>query len=566
MYTRFYGFSEKPFNVTPDPKFLYLTPSHREVLASMIYGIKEKKGFISITGEVGTGKTTLIYTLLNNLNEKIKTVLIFHTTTTFEQLLKNILLELELPIVDESKTGLLHQLNEYLIQLLSREETLAIIIDEAQNLPKEVMEELRMLSNLETSKSKLLQIVLVGQPELGTKLDSDDLRQLKQRVAIRRQIKPLSQEDCKKYIEHRLNLVGSNSSEVFTSDAISLICKYSQGIPRTINIICDNAFLIGYGLSQKKVGVPIINEVIGDLDSSLLLEKPIHPRVADTLVSFPSPLKTAPLYNRVASTIFSGPILLLICLGLLTLLGMLFLQNSFTKTPDIPYPTAIRKAKKLPVETPKPSVNSELSSNVSPALIKAESNVHSSSTKPEPVTKESSKLISAPSATSTTSKAEDKIKETVSVKKDDCIFYLAQRYYHMNNETLADLILEVNPEITNANLIRVNEQIKIPEITEESLIITSPDNTYKIYLGTFQTPDAAKPYSREATVMKKEIEIIPRKVSPTDTWYRVVLGKFNNRDESLKAVSILKQKGLLPSFGNYQRPNLNQGYRRENNG
>jgi hypothetical protein len=231
---------------------------------------------------------------------------------------------------------------------------------------------------------------------------------------------------------------------------------------------------------------------------------------------------------------------------------MYFLQNSFTKTPDIPYSTAIREAKKSPVETPKPSVNSELS----PAPIKAESDVHPSpTTKLEPVTKESSKVTSIPSVTSTTPKAEDKIKDIISIKikKGYCIFYLAQTYYHMNNETLADLILEVNPEITDANLIRIDEQIKIPEITEESLIINSPDNTYKVLLGTFQSPDAAKPYYREATVMKKEIEIIPRKVSPTDTWYRVVLGKFNNRDESLKAVSILKQKGLLPSFGNYQR-------------
>jgi len=176
MYDQFYNFSEKPFNPNPDPKFLYLTPSRREALASMIYGINERKGFIAITGEVGTGKTTLIYTLLNNLNEKVKPVIIQHTMITFEQLLKSILLKLRVPLDDEDKTSLLHKLNEYLVQGLSQEETLAIIIDEAQNLPVDTMEELRMLSNLETSKLKLVQIVVVGQPELEVKLDSEELR------------------------------------------------------------------------------------------------------------------------------------------------------------------------------------------------------------------------------------------------------------------------------------------------------------------------------------------------------------------------------------------------------
>jgi len=275
MYTQFYGFSKKPFNVTPDPKFLYLTPDHREALASMVYGINERKGFISITGEVGTGKTTLIYAMLEHLNDKVKTVFIFHTNITFEELLKNILLEIELPVVEKEKTALLRQLNEYLIQRLSRGENLAIIIDEAQNLTKEVLEEIRLLSNLETPKAKLLQIVLVGQPELEAKLESPDLRQIKQRIGLRRQIRPLNKEECRKYIDHRLHLVGSSSSKIFTSEALSLICAYGQGIPRTINLICDNALLIGYSLSRMTIDADIIHEVMRDMDGSTL-EKSVH--------------------------------------------------------------------------------------------------------------------------------------------------------------------------------------------------------------------------------------------------------------------------------------------------
>ena len=192
----FYGFSEEPFNVTPDPRFLYLTPSHREALASMMYAIKERKGFISITGEVGTGKTTLVHTLLMKLDTQVKAVFIFHTHISFEELLKAILTELDIPVLDGGKAGLLHAFNESLIRRLSQNENVALIIDEAQNLGKEVLEELRLLSNLETPKSKLLQIVLVGQPELEAKLDSPDLRQLKQRIGIRRKVEPLPPEEC----------------------------------------------------------------------------------------------------------------------------------------------------------------------------------------------------------------------------------------------------------------------------------------------------------------------------------------------------------------------------------
>ena len=280
MYTQFYNFSEKPFNLTPDPKFLYYTPSHREALASMIYGINERRGFVAITGEVGTGKTTLIYTLLNNLNEKVKTAFVYHTTATFEQLLGYILMDLNVPVANENKMALLQKLNDHMVHNIARDETLAIIIDEAQNLPVSVMEELRLLSNLETTKQKLIQILLVGQPELEAKLDSQELRQLKQRISIRRTVKPLTLEESREYINHRLNVAGSTTSQVFTSDAVALICKHAQGIPRMINILCDNAFLIGYSLSKEKISGKIINEVIRDLSAGS--EKPSTPVVTGT--------------------------------------------------------------------------------------------------------------------------------------------------------------------------------------------------------------------------------------------------------------------------------------------
>jgi general secretion pathway protein A len=266
MYPEFYGFSERPFDVSPDPKFLYLTESHREVLASMLYGIKEKRGFLAVTGEIGTGKTTLVQALLNSLHENVKTVHIFRRCTTFPELLRTILYELGVPYKGRDRLALWQRLDEYLLETASKGETVVLIFDEAQNLGNDMLEEVRTLSNLETQKTKLLQIILVGQPELETKLNSDELRQLRQRIAVRRRLLPLPHDEIEAYIKHRLGLVGSSIDDVFTRDAILLICRHSKGIPRVVNILCDNAFLIGYALSQKKLDAGVIREVIRDLE------------------------------------------------------------------------------------------------------------------------------------------------------------------------------------------------------------------------------------------------------------------------------------------------------------
>jgi general secretion pathway protein A len=266
MYTDYYGFTERPFDVSPDPKFLHLTDSHRETLASMLYGIREKRGFLAVTGEVGTGKTTVINALLNSLDEKVKTAYILRKCTTVHELLRAILYEFGVPAEGRDRFELWQRLNEYVLEVASRHEAAVLIIDEAQNLTSRMLEEIRTLSNLETQKTKLLQIILVGQPELDAKLNSEELRQLRQRIAIRRKLLPLSNDEVEAYIKHRLKLVGGIIYGLFTRDAVALIGRYSKGIPRVINIMCDNAFLIGYALAQKKVDGAIIREVIKDMD------------------------------------------------------------------------------------------------------------------------------------------------------------------------------------------------------------------------------------------------------------------------------------------------------------
>jgi len=288
MYNKFYGFSQKPFELLPDPRFLFLTISHREIIASMMDGIRNRRGFISITGEVGTGKTTLIRFLLGKLEveKKVKTVLIFHPTITFKELLENILLELNLEVMKASKGAFLRQLNEYLTQMIPKNEVLVVIIDEAQGLSREVMGELGMLPKLAT-----LQIVFVGQPEFEDKLNSQGLRQLRQRIGIKHQISLLSKRESEDYIDHRLRLVRSRSSEKFTQKAISLICSHAQGIPRIINILCDNAFVLGYALSQERIDVNVIREVIKDIEGPSS-KKTILSSMTTALRKFrPSPIR-----------------------------------------------------------------------------------------------------------------------------------------------------------------------------------------------------------------------------------------------------------------------------------
>jgi general secretion pathway protein A len=267
MYCSFYGFSEKPFNVTPDPRFLYLSPSHREVLASLTYGIHERRGFISVVGEVGTGKTTLINTLLDRLDETVKVAFIFNTDLRFTEILLMALADLGLCKPEENLTKLeaLHRLNDFAIKQMAQGGNVVLIVDEAQNLDAQSMENLRLLSNLETKKHKLIQIILSGQPELDEKLARPELRQLSQRISLKRYIQPLTEEETYAYIDHRLSISESHDPQLFDRTSKKMIWTYSLGVPRKINILCDNIFLIGFGLRKKRIRAPIVEEAISDL-------------------------------------------------------------------------------------------------------------------------------------------------------------------------------------------------------------------------------------------------------------------------------------------------------------
>lgn len=262
MYEKFYGLTEKPFNTTPDSKFFFPSAKHTEALSSLLYAITERRGFVVITGEIGAGKTTVTRTLLNRLDIATKVALITNTHLTPKELIVQILEELEIEYKPGGKQKLLSQLNAYLVRQLANDVNVVIIIDEAQNLAPKVLEEVRMLSNLETEKEKLVQIILVGQPQLKEKLNNPKLEQFKQRIALYYHLAPLSRQETDEYVRHRIKLAGAGQVEVFTSDAIDMLYSHSGGVPRIINLLCDSALLSGYIYDSKQVTEKIIYEVV----------------------------------------------------------------------------------------------------------------------------------------------------------------------------------------------------------------------------------------------------------------------------------------------------------------
>jgi general secretion pathway protein A len=297
---KFFGFQEPPFNLTPDPKFFFASAHHREALAALYYGIKSKKGFIVVTGEVGTGKTTLLRKLLRSLEATHQSVFIFNTLLSFDELLEYALRDLGLEPKNRGRAALIQQLNEFLLETLKKGHVVSLLIDECQQLSESTLESIRLLSNLETDREKLLQVILVGQPELEAKLNNPSLRQLKQRVSLWSRLDRLSPQDTEAYIRHRLGVVGYRGPDIFDAAALNLIAQYACGTPRLINSICDNALLTAFAVSKKVISKSLIQEVIRDLrlDSADLA---VGQRQAELNTMKPARVLSEPMDGKIAA-------------------------------------------------------------------------------------------------------------------------------------------------------------------------------------------------------------------------------------------------------------------------
>ena len=266
MYLDYYGLSEPPFDITPNPRFLFYSAKHREAYNHLLYGIRERKGFVQLTGEVGAGKTTLCRAMLEQLDANYATALILNPVMNSQEMVKAIALEYGLPVNGLDRLEIISVINQFLLQQVEAGKETVLIIDEAQDLTDELLEQIRLLSNLETDNRKLLQIVLMGQPELRDRLNNPRLRQLRQRITVRYHLLPLSRHEVNQYVHHRLHLCGGNGIPSFTRAALWRVYHYTQGIPRLVNAVCDKALMAGFVQQRGSIDFRLINRAIRELE------------------------------------------------------------------------------------------------------------------------------------------------------------------------------------------------------------------------------------------------------------------------------------------------------------
>jgi general secretion pathway protein A len=477
MYRNFFGFSEKPFELTPDPRFLFLSRSHVEALASLTYGIQERRGLIVIVGEVGTGKTLLLNAALDRFSRDTKVAYFFNTGITPSQIVHMALVELGLarPEEDLTKVEALDRLNNFAINELRSGGNVALLVDEAQNLDRSSMESLRLLSNLETHKHKLIQIVLSGQPELDTRLKQPELRQIAQRISLKRHILPLKESETYQYLRHRLRVADYSGPELFDRRAKELIWEYSGGVPRKINILCDNALLIAYGLRTRRIKAPVVQEAVDDLSWS-----PSMPSAeARILPAVGAAGQTTP---RFRFSVGRG-LALATCIVLLAaiLLGRSHLgpkggnpvavsttqeataeiqQQAFhripiTLKPDLSEATIIQSAARS--EAPEGNLG------LSPAASSAEPGDGLTADEgKEKMAKKEQPLRG------TVTKASPGESRTVAVRKGDSLFRIITRAYGRCDTAALKAVLQENPWIENPAHIEVGQEIRLPVVTESN--------------------------------------------------------------------------------------------------
>jgi general secretion pathway protein A len=478
MYCTYFGFSEKPFEMTPDPKFLYLSRGHIEMLSTLTYGIDERRGFITIIGEVGTGKTILINSALERFDENMKVAVIYNTDMTFEEILHMALIDLRLAKASEtlSKVQALHRLNAFAIKQLPWGGNVAFIVDEAQNLDRRSMENLRLLSNLESHKHKLVQIVLSGQPELDAKLHDPRLRQLAQRITLKRYITPLSEKETYEYIRHRLSVAHYQESSLFSGRAKKMIWDYSGGVPRNINILCDNALLIGFAQSSKRINENIVQEAIRDLRWSPYASTTEIPIEISTEEAAPHHRTKALLHSRIA---LAAMLLLAACF--LFVVGMFMGKVWFNP----------RTLKFLPQETTRHHQITDQSPVARLSGASAHENIAQEARKSDLAQTKTAVNITHPPVQSTTGTKEGEVtietpkkgpalnsqnpnqeknrgtsgqRAVAVVMKGDNLFKIISEAYGTYNEAILTAVLHENPEVRNPDKIFVDQVIRLPNI------------------------------------------------------------------------------------------------------
>jgi general secretion pathway protein A len=538
MYAQFYGLRESPFALTPDPRYLFMSEPHKEALASAVYGVQERKGFVLILGEVGTGKTTLIRHLLGRFGPNIRSVFVFNPAVSFMELLQLMLRDLELPCPSLRRVEMIDTLNDYLLKEAAAGRYVVVVIDEAQHLSPAVLEEVRMLSNLETARGKLIQILLVGQPELGDKLGRPELRQLRQRISLVAELKPLSYEDTVQYITHRLEVAGREAGGLFSRRALKVIFRASGGIPRLVNVICDKALVLGYGAGAKVIKSRLIKEVLKDWKPFQRLAGPTprsRGRVLRRRVPTSRPLR------RIAAAValgLAGAALIVMLVGykdgpLRSRFWHGLLPSGASGTVVGPAEAPVRaKAEPATVTTvppvspatpelpPRPDLRSVAPGPTVPPAIPARSAV---ADRPTP------NLAAAPAPVEPRAKARE-----VVVAPGEVFSAVITRNYGRAELTLIDFVKSANPDVTSIDVLRTGQRLKLPVYEPGKLVEKAHEGRYRLHLmTTWDNQDQVLQKLRSAVAkLGRQVTVVPINMTQRETAYRVLVGDFGDRREA----------------------------------
>ena len=558
MYENFFGLKTKPFALTPDPESLFITDNYRKVLASLNYGIHERVGFLSLSGERGVGKKTLLQHAQKLRSEKTKTLHLPKTPVTYKDLLKEILLGLKVSIGEESVDPMIRQLKNHLLQLFERGGNLAIFIEEAQNLGRPVFEQLSSLSYLEAGKGSLLQVVLVGQPEMEMILELGEFRHLKQRIGIRRKLQPLSEDETRRYIEESLQKAGGNQADVFNQEAIDFIVQNTGGIFREINILCDKTFWTAYGQQKNRIDVPTVREALARMKFSRAEEiSPASKRdsvkkaMSAAARDFPKAVEGST--SRSMKFPLKWRRMPLFAAGVLAFILIIYQRGDLLTIPRENEAIKIGGLSAGRPDKPGLPMHERGIAPSSPGL--QASVIHEEK---ESFRSPVSKGDKSPSRTPPSQEKKPRDIETPGeavrfigeprMIKGGTLYSLSKEYYQEANPTLIDHILISNPAITDIHHVPANLKIRVPEIREESLLFQSSNGSWKVHLGTFVNMETARRYKDESLLKGKEIELIERRVSPETSWQRVIAHSFESKEEGLKTIQELSKKGLLPAL------------------
>jgi general secretion pathway protein A len=544
MYHQFYGVVESPFALTPDPKYLFLSEAHKEALASIIYGVKEQKGFVLITGEVGTGKTTLIRHILKQFETRIRSVFIFNSISSLEELLQMVLQDLELPYQHRSRFEMITILNEYLLREMEAGRYVVFILDEAQHLSISLFEEIRLLSNLETAHSKLLQIILVGQPELGEKLGLPGLRQLRQRIGLTAELKPLNLGETAQYIAHRLAVAGYEGPQLFTYKALKKLYHASGGIPRLINVICDKALALGYGVGARQINDQIITQVTKDW---AVFGIPSTPPPSLSQQDSGQKNRRSNLLSVRAGAAFAA-----VSLGAVFLFSTLspFARELLHRFSSLPVESKTfsqdgkPQISHSPVETrtqnallPSPLEDSSAPVKTPDRRDPAPAEHEPQQGLPEQPLRASLPVLpdhSIPREVQAVSSSNIQENLEVIIQPKETLVDIALRTYGRVNATILDFMQQANPEITDVNLIKVGQRLLLPPFHPAALV-QEENGTYRVHLCTL--PDSAKAELEKLRLSllrsAHTVYILPVNLTGAgEIWYRVVVGDFPSRQEA----------------------------------